>query len=311
MAVTGPRGAGHPAGAARGLLRRGPAWVALAATLVCACGRGPGPATSSPAPDRTGSPAAASASVPATGTSPTPAVSAAGPHLDTAYCGRVDTTIPGAAAVIDHDGTLETPLTPVQTVWFEMASTMVPACSEITPHPPAVLSRNLTDGALSNAAFQTWIQEDEEFWTLFEWGQRHGQAAFLQYLLDNGSNNAVSFVLSGGTVVDTPACEYLEQVDAVHVSGSEMEALIGSSVSAPGNVFVGASMGPCTSTWTTSDGTITRHVLSAGQAAAEVDVTVTAQNAALGQYLRYEASLVRGDNPTADDIMAQVGIPGA
>ena len=308
MAVTGPRGAGHPAGAARGLLRRGPAWVALAAALVCACGRGASPATSGPTPGPTGSPAAASASVSATGTSPTPAVSAAGPHLDTAYCGSTDTTIPGAAAVIDHDGNLGTPLTPVQTVWFEMASTMVPACSEITPHPPAVLSRNLTDGALSNAAFQTWIKEDEEFWTLLEWAGRHGQWAFIQYLYGEADSALADLIRAGGAVVDSPGCEYAAKYDALSVSGSEMDALTQGQDDHRGIVFVGAAVGPCTSTWTDANGSATHHDLSAGEEARELDVTKTLSNRALGRYVVMESSFDQGQNAIADDILAQTGI---
>ena len=308
MAVTGPRGAGHPAGAARGLLRRGPAWVALAAALVCACGRGASPATSGPTPGPTGSPAAASASVSATGTSPTPAVSAAGPHLDTAYCGSTDTTIPGAAAVIDHDGNLETPLTPVQTVWFEMASTMVPACSEITPHPPAVRSRNLTGGALSNAALQTWIQEDEEFWTLLEWAGRHGQWAFIQYLYGEADSTLADLIRAGGTVVDSPACEYAAKYDALSVSGPEMDALTQGQDRRPGIVFAGAAVGPCTSAWTAANGSTTHHDLSAAEEARELDLTKTLSNRALGQYVVMESSFDEGQNAIADDILAQTGI---
>ena len=308
MAVTGPRGAGHPAGAARGLVRRGPAWVTLAAALVCACGRGASPATSSPAPDRTGSPAAASASVSATGTSPTPAVSAAGPHLDTAYCGSVDTTIPGAAAVIDHDGNLETPLTPVQTVWFEMASTMVPACSEITPHPPAVRSRNLTGGALSNAALQTWIQEDEEFWTLLEWAGRHGQWAFIQYLYGEADSATADFVRQGGTITDDRQCEYPEKVTAVRVTATEMDALTEGNQRSEGVAYALATVGPCTETWLAANGTTRGNGLAAGEEGREVDISETRTSQALGRYLVITDAWDAGSMTTADSVLSQVGI---
>jgi hypothetical protein len=75
-----------------------------------------------------------------------------------------------------------------------------------------------------------------------------------------------------------------------------------------GVVFVGAAIGPCTSTWTASDGTVTNKGLAAGQEGRELDVTTTHTNAALGQYLVVNDSWDQGDDATADSIFSLVGI---
>jgi hypothetical protein len=186
-----------------------------------------------------------------------------------------------------------------------MDATMVPACSEVTADSPAVTITNLTNGKLSDAELQTWVKEDEEFWTLFEWGEQHGQADFLQFLYDGASNNAVTFVRNGGKIVDTPPCEYLERVDALTTTGPEMTSLTNGSDSQPGIAYVGASVGPCSSTWTSATGAQTVHTLAVGQSAWEVDVTSSRTNSALGQYLLYQAGWPQGQSGAADDLIAE------
>jgi hypothetical protein len=187
---------------------------------------------------------------------------------------------------------------------------MVPACSEIVPDPPTVQTKNLTNGGLSDAGLQTWVAEDEEFWTLMEWGQQHGQAAFMEYLLAGGSNKAVPFVRAGGKIVDTPACEYLENVDAVSVTGEQMSDLTGTRESNPGVAYVGSSVGPCSSTWTAANGSVSVYPVASVDAVWEVDITNVENGAALGQYLIYEASWVQGGDATADALIQQVQSTG-
>ena len=86
-----------------------------------------------------------------------------------------------------------------------MDATMVPACSEIKPNPPQVTTKNLTNGQLSDADFQTWITEDEEWLTLVEWAGQHDQPDFITYLQGGTGDKLTEFVRAGGTVVDGQA----------------------------------------------------------------------------------------------------------
>jgi hypothetical protein len=198
----------------------------------------------------------------------------------------------------------------VQQAWFQMQASMVPACSEIVPDPAPDTTHNLTNGVLSSADFRTWVTEDQMFWTLMEWAQQHAQASYMQYLLSGGSSSAVVFIRGGGKIVDTPACEYLETVYALPVTGEQMSDLTGTRESSPGVAFVGGSAGPCSSTWTTASGSVDVHSLASGTAAWEVDITNGKTNAALGNYLTYEASWVQGGNETADALIAEAQSSG-
>jgi hypothetical protein len=279
--------------------RRWLATLTLLASLAAGCGGGQAVASRTAAPPKTSSTAHATGTTPSSNASATP----------TSYCDAQDTTIPGAAAYLTG-GPQPSNLTAVQQAWLQMQSSMVPACSEIVPDPPAVQTKNLTNGELSDAGLQTWVTEDEEFWSLMEWGQQHGQAAFMQYLLAGGSNNAVPFVQAGGKIVDTPACEYLENVDAVSVTGEQMSDLTGTRESNPGVAYVGSSVGPCSSTWTAASGSVSVNPVASGDAVWEVDITNVESGAALGQYLIYEASWVQGGDATADALIQQVQSTG-
>lgn len=217
-----------------------------------------------------------------------------------------NSTIPGAAAYLAGQGPRPDSLTTVQSAWLQMGASMVPACSEIVPDPPPVQTENLTNGELSDAAFQTWVTEDEMFWTLMEWAQQHGQAGFMQYLLDGGTNKAVPFVRAGGSIVDTRACEYLGKVYAVPVTGQQMSDLTGTRSDSAGIAYVGASIGPCSSTWTAAGGATTTYPIASGEEPWEVDVTTVESNSALGLQLIYEASWVQGGDTTADALIQRV-----
>lgn len=230
--------------------------------------------------------------------------------VPTSYCDAQDTPIPGAAAYLAGDGPLPGDLTTVQAAWFQMEASMVPACSEIVPDPPPVQTENLTNGELSDADFTTWVTEDEMFWTLMEWAQQHGQPGFMQYLLSGGSNKAVPFVRAGGKIIDTPACEYLDKVYAVRVTGPQMSDLTETRLDSAGVVYVGTSIGPCDSTWTSASGSTAIYPVASGQEPWEVDVTAVESNVALGQHLIYEASWVQGGDTTADALIQQVTADG-
>ena len=226
----------------------------------------------------------------------------------TSYCGAQDLTIPGAAAYLAGQGPRPDSLTAVQSAWLQMGASMVPACSEIVPDPPPVQTENLTNGELSDAAFQTWVTEDEEWWTYVEWAQQHAQADFITYLLGGSGDTLTAFVRAGGRVVDSETCEYASKYDAVAVAGSQMSDLTVNRLTTPGLVYVGAAVGPCTSTWIASDGVVTHKDLVADQEGREVDVTSAETNSALGQFLVVNDSWDQGDEGTADAILAQVGI---
>lgn len=265
-----------------------------------AAGGGGGQATVSPstAPPKT------SATAHANGTTPSPSASA----TPTSYCDAQDTTIPGAAAFLAGTGAHPTDLTAVEEAWLDMDATMVPACSEIVPDPPAVTTQNLTNGELSNADFQSWVTEDEMWWTLVEWAGQHDEADFITFLQGGGGDTLTAFVRAGGKVVDSQTCEYASKYDAVVVTGEQMSSLTDNVLTNPGVVYVGAAVGPCTSTWTAADGTVTNKGFNAGEEGRELDVTSTANNPALGRYLVVNDIWDQGDGTTADGIIGQIGI---
>jgi len=281
-----------------GRSRRWLASLTLLASLAAGCGGGQ--ATGRPA----ASPLTTFSTAHATGTTPSPSASVP----PTSYCDAQDATIPGAAAFLAGTGAHPTDLTAVQEAWLDMDATMVPACSEIVPDPPPVATRNLTNGELSSAAFQTWVTEDAEWLTLVEWAQQHGQAGLIAYLQGGAGNTLTSFVRAGGKVVDSQICEYPAKADAVSVTAEQMAALTDNISNTAGVVYVIAAVGPCTSMWTAGDGSGTDKGLSSGQEGIEVDVTSTATNPALGQLLIKNATWDRGDGTVSDGIMQQVGI---
>jgi hypothetical protein len=278
--------------------RRCLATLTLLASLAAGCGGGQ--ATGRPA----ATPLTTFSTAHAPGTTPSPSAGA----TPTSYCDAQDTTIPGAAAFLAGTGAHPTDLTTVQEAWLDMDATMVPACSEIVPDPPSVTTQNLTNGELSSADFQTWVTEDAEWLTLVEWAQQHDQAGFISYLQGGAGNRLTSFVRAGGKVVDSQVCEYPGKADAVSVTAEQMAALTDNISQTAGVAYVIAAVGPCTSMWTTGDGSGTDKGLSSGQEGIEVDVTSTATNPALGQFLIKNATWDRGDGTVSDGIMQQVGI---
>jgi hypothetical protein len=273
--------------------------MTLLASLAAGCGGGQATVSPPAAPPKT------STAAHANGTTPSPSASA----TPTSYCDAQDATIPGAAAFLAGTGAHPTDLTAVEEAWLDMDATMVPACSEIVPDPPAVTTQNLTNGELGNADFQTWVTEDEMWWTLAEWAGQHDQPDFVtDFLLGGTGDTFTSFLRGGGKVVDSQTCEYAAKYDAVAVTAEQMSDLTANRLTDAGVVFVGASVGPCTSAWTAADGTVTNKGLAAGQEGRELDVTTTQTNAALGQYLVVNDSWDQGDDATADGIMGQVGI---
>ncbi len=290
-----------PGTSAPSRLARSRRWLAtltLLASLAAGCGGGQ--ATGRPA----ATPLTTFSTAHAPGTTPSPSAGA----TPTSYCDAQDTTIPGAAAFLAGTGAHPTDLTAVQEAWLDMDATMVPACSEIVPDPPPVTTQNLTNGELSSAAFQTWVTEDEMWWTLAEWAGQHDQADFITFLQGGGGDNLTDFVRAGGKVIDSQTCEYASKYDAVTVTGEQMSSLSDNLSANPGVVYVGAAVGPCTSTWTAADGTVTKKGFALGEEGRELDVTSTASNPALGQYLGVNDSWDQGDGTTADTIMGQVGI---
>ena len=278
--------------------RRWLATLTLLASLAAGCGGGQATASASATPLKTSSTAHAN------GTTPSPNASA----TPTSYCDAQDTTIPGAAAFLAGKGAHPTGLTAVQEAWLDMDATMVPACSEIVANPPPVTTQNLTNGELSDADFQSWVTEDEMWWTLVEWAGQHDQADFITFLQGGGGDTLTDFVRAGGKVVDSQTCEYASKYDAVVVTGEQMSSLTDNLLTNPGVVYVGAAVGLCTSMWTAADGTVTNKGFAAGEEGRELDVTSTAANPALGQYLVVNDIWDQGDGTTADAIMGQVGI---
>ena len=87
-----------------------------------------------------------------------------------------------------------------------------------------------------------------------------------------------------------------------------MSEITGGNDTSASVAFALAWTGPCTSTWTAADGTVTHQDLGVGQELREFEVTATTTNDALGQYLEYEAAVDQGNDPTVDAIFQAAGI---
>jgi len=225
----------------------------------------------------------------------------------TSYCGAQDATIPGAEAYLEGQGPMPTDLTTVQYAWFQMQASMVPACAEIVPDPPPVQTGNLTNGALSDAAFQTWLRADDETLTLLEWAARHNQPYLIHFL--GWSPNIVAFVSAGGQIVDSSACEYVEKIYAVSLTSAQMLDITDTTVSTPGIAFAQATLGPCTSVWTASNGTVQQEGLTSGGEFRELDITSAVTSPAVGGYVMFVAHWPEdADEPTVTAVLDQSGI---
>lgn len=272
-----------------GLTRR-VAGLAISALILGGCGASSPVAKSGRAQDSVSSARATS----------TPSIT------QTAYCDPKDTTIPGAAAALAGEQALPNGLSAVQQAWLQMDASMVPACSEVVPDPPSVELSNLTNGLVSSAAFDTWLEADEETLTLIEWAQQHNQPYLIQAL--HWGPGVSSFVASGGRVVDDRTCEYSEKADAVSVTGVQMSDLTSGGSSTSGVAYAQATVGPCSTQWISADGTVTTHNLGAGSEGVELDVTTMRSNPAVGPYLAFVVSLDEGFDPTVDAILSEIGI---
>lgn len=233
---------------------------------------------------------------------PTPASALA------SYCDARDTPIPGATSALAN-GDLSLPnLTAIEQAWFQMYATMVPACSEITPHPLPVETKNLTNGQLSDAELATWVQLDSAGWALWEWAGQHDQFEFMRFLLPSG-NDVTAFIELGGSVVDeNPACEYPSKVYAVSITGDEMSQLTGAHITTAGIGYALAWLGPCTTAWTSASGQVQEYPIGSGSEYRELEVTETKTSPALGDYLETEASVNPSAGSTAEDILQESGV---
>jgi hypothetical protein len=230
-----------------------------------------------------------------------------GAAVATAYCAAQDTAIPDAAQLLQGAQVPGLVLTPVETAWLQMGATMVPACSEITPDAPPVETKNLSNGAISDAALATWVQEDNQHWAVWEWAQQNKQGGVLRFLEPLGSN-LTAFIAAGGKIVDSAACEFPAKVYAVALTVQQQADLSMPAGSTAEVAFTLAWVGPCTSIWTAADGTVTDENLGTGQELRELDVTDSKSSVALGNYLEYEAGADQGSDPAVDAILSNVGI---
>jgi hypothetical protein len=227
----------------------------------------------------------------------------------TSYCDAQDTPIPGATAAL-ADGQLNLPnLTAVEQAWWQMYATMVPACSEITPNPLPVQTKNLTGGQLSDAALASWVQLDSTGWALWEWAEQHGQYDFMRFLLPGG-NDVTAFVENGGKVVDeSPACEYPIKAYAVSIDADDMDHLTGGRITTSGVGYALAWAGPCATTWTSSTGQVAhQYTIAAGQESLELEITETQTVPALGDYLEFVAAVDPGADTTAATVLQESGV---
>jgi hypothetical protein len=228
--------------------------------------------------------------------------------VPTSYCDAQDTLIPGAAAALASGAPDTATLTPVQQAWLQVDATMVPACSEITPEPLPVQTKNLTSGLLSDADLATWVELDSTGWALWEWAGQHGQYFFMRFLYPPG-NDATGFIAQGGKIVDnSPECEYPIKVYAVSITADQMSHFTGAAVGTAGLAFALAWAGPCTTTWTSASGQTTQYPINAGQEYRELEITETETAPALGQYLVTEASIDPGADTTAALVLQESGV---
>ncbi|MGD0370399.1 MAG: hypothetical protein ABSC16_01690 [Candidatus Dormibacteria bacterium] len=292
----GARPARIPAShARRGWLRSAARIIALsiAIGLLPGCG-----ATASPS----AVPASTRAHVPSATPTSTPADTPA------SFCDAQDTPIPGAASALANDQLNLPNLTAVKQAWFQMYATMVPACSEITPNPLPVQTKNLTGGQVTDAALATWVQLDSTLWALWEWAGQHAQYDFMRFLLPTG-NNVTAFIEQGGKVVDeTAACEYPIKVYAMIITADEMSEFTGARISTPGVAYALTWAGPCITEWTSATGQVTDYPIGAGQEYQELEITETKTAPALGDYLEMEASVNSSAGADVASILAESGV---
>jgi hypothetical protein len=78
--------------------------------------------------------------------------------------------------------------------------------------------------------------------------------------------------------------------------------------SSPGVVYVQAAVGPCTSLWTSADGSVANKDVGEGQESVELDLTVLTESPALGPYVTFAGSYDQGWDPTVDGIISASGI---
>jgi len=274
---------------------RGPYGLAVLAVttgILCSCG------AITPTTTPTQSPTRSASANPSSATTSAPL----------SYCDAQDTPIPGAAAAL-AGGQINLPdLTAVEQAWFQMYATMVPACSEITPSPLPVQTKNLTNGQLSDADLATWVQLDSTLWALWEWAGQHAQYDFMRFLLPTG-NDVTAFVAEGGRVVDeTPACEYPIKAYAVSITADDMSEFTGARITTSGVAYALAWAGPCTTEWTSASGQVTNYPIGAGQEYQELEVTETKTAPALGGYLEMEASVNASAGAAAASVLAESGV---
>jgi hypothetical protein len=199
-------------------------------------------------------------------------------------------------------------LTAVEQAWFEMDATIVPACSEITPNPLPVQTKNLTDGQLSDAALATWKQLDSTGWALWEWAGQHGQWEFMKFLLPGG-NDETAYVEAGGAIADlSRACEYPIKVYAVSITADDMSYLTEARITTAGVGYALAWAGPCTTRWISASGQVTDDTTAAGQEYRELEITETKTTPTLGTYLETEASVNPTAGATATTILEESGV---
>lgn len=267
--------------------------MSIAIGLITACGATASPSTS-PARAQPRGPSATPTSTP-TGTL-------------ASYCDARDTPIPGAVSALAN-GELNLPgLSALEQAWFQMYATLVPACSEITPNPLPVQTKNLTDGQLSDAALATWVQLDSTLWALWEWAGQHAQYDFMRFLLPTG-NDVTAFVEQGGKVVDeTPACEYPIKVYAVSVTADDMSEFTGARLTSSGVAYALAWAGPCVTEWASAAGQVTDYPIGAGREYQELEITEAKTAPALGDYLEMEASVNSSAGAAVASILAESGV---
>jgi hypothetical protein len=218
------------------------------------------------------------------------------------YCDSKDTAIPGASVQGTPNEPTPGSLNSVELAWFSLNATIVPACSEVINDPVPFVTKNLTNGLLSDPQLHTLAGLATNQWTLWEWAGQHDQWGLEQHLYPAG-NAAISFIRSGGMIVDqSRACEYPSKVYAVSIDGTEMAHLTGGRLTGDGWGLAVAWSGPCNTAWIAPSGQVTNYPTPAGQEFQELEIMQEATAPALGEYLWFEASV----DPGSDDVAAQI-----
>jgi hypothetical protein len=224
------------------------------------------------------------------------------------YCGVTDSRIPGASLLSGTGEPAPGKLSTIQQAWFGINATVVPACSEMINDAVPVDAKNLTDGQLSDAAFQRWIALDTNLWTVWEWAGRKGQWGLERFLYPPG-NPAIAFVESGGTITDDGlSCEYPSKVYAIKVDAADMNHLTGGRVDQAGVGYALAWKGPCRTIWTSATGQTTTYSIAAGDEGRELEITQESRSTPLGDFLLGVASIDAGDDPVATALLSESGV---